>query len=90
LMVLLYFDWFGSLEELKEWEETQKVILVKNKGIKFRGRYGPLNRKFHFAWVFETESYDKLIEVLMDPKNPPRDYKKLTHGAFEILQGPFP
>ena len=38
--------------------------------------------------MFETESYDKLIEILMDPKNPHRDYKKLTHGTFEILRGP--
>jgi len=24
----------------------------------------------------------------MDPKNPPRDYAKLTHGTFEMLRGP--
>jgi hypothetical protein len=38
--------------------------------------------------MFETESCDKLMEFLMDAKNPPRDYKKLTHGTFEILRGP--
>jgi len=25
---------------------------------------------------------------LMDPEAPPRDFKKLTHGTFEILRGP--
>jgi hypothetical protein len=38
--------------------------------------------------LFETESYDKLMEALMDPKAWHRDYKKLTHGTFEILRGP--
>jgi len=38
--------------------------------------------------MFEVESYDKLYEALTGPEMPPRDYKKLTHGVFEILSGP--
>jgi hypothetical protein len=88
VIVLFYFDWFGSAEELNEWEKMLQTAVGKGSGIKYRGTYAPDNKKFHFVAMFETKSYDKLMECLLDPKNPPRDYKKLTHGMFEILRGP--
>jgi hypothetical protein len=65
-----------------------KIQSTKGGGVKYRGTYAPDNRKFHFVGMFETESYGRLMEILMDPENPPRDYTKLTHGTFEILRGP--
>jgi len=88
VIVLLYFDWFGSTEELKEMEEVLTAACAKAAGVEYKGRYAPDNRKFHFVYVYNVESYEKLLEVLLDPKMPPRDYKKLTHGMFEILRGP--
>jgi hypothetical protein len=67
---------------------TKIQSATKGGGVKYKGTYAPDNRKFHFVGMFETESYDRLMEILMDPKNPPRDYTKLTHGTFEILRGP--
>lgn len=87
MMVLFYFDWFGTAEELDELEKTLTTAATKG-GINYKGTYAPDNRKFHFVGVFETKSYDKLIKILTDPKNLSRDYKKLTHGTFEILRGP--
>ncbi len=87
MIVLFYFDWFGSAKELGDMEKTL-MTTAKGSGVKYMGTYAPDNRKFHFVGMFETESYDQLIQILMDPKNPPRDYKKLTHGTFEILRGP--
>jgi len=88
VIVLLYFDWFGTAEELKELDEKVMAACAKVEGVEYRGRYAPDNRKYHFVWLFEVESYDKLSEVLTGPKAPPRDYKKLTHGTFEMLRGP--
>jgi len=88
VIVLLYFDWFGTAEELKEMEEKMTAACAEVGGVEYEGRYAPDNRKYHFVYVFEVESYDKLLEVLTSPKMPPRDYKKLTHGTFEILRGP--
>ena len=88
MIVLLYFDWFGAVEELKEMEGKMIAAFARAEGVEYKGRYGPDNRKFHFVYVFETKSYEKLLDVLTDPKMPPRDYKKLTHGTFEILRGP--
>jgi len=88
VIVLLYFDWFGTAEELKKSEEKLTAACAELDGVEYKGRYAPDNRKYHFVWLFEVESYDKLLEVLTGPKAPPRDYKKLTHGTFEILRGP--
>lgn len=88
MIVLLYFDWFGTVEELGALEEQTETVYAKADGVEFKGRYAPDNRKFHFVYVYETESYGRLLEVLMDPEAPPRDFKKLTHGTFEILRGP--
>ena len=88
MIVLLYFDWFGTAKELKEFEEKMTAACAEAKGVGYKGRYAPDSRKFHFVYMFEVESYDRLFEVLMGPKMPPRDYKKLTHGTFEVLRGP--
>jgi len=88
MIVLLYFDWFGTAEELEELDERMKAACAEADGVDYKGRYAPDNRKFHFVSMFEVESYDKLFEALTGPEMPPRDYKKLTHGVFEILSGP--
>ena len=88
MIVLLYFDWFGTVKELEEFEEEAAIVYAKEDGVEFKGRYAPDNRKFHFVYVYETYSYGRLLEVLMSKQMPPRDFKKITHGTFEILRGP--
>ena len=86
MLVLLYFDWFGTAEELKEGEEKMAATCAKVDGVEYKGRYYPHNRKYHFVYLFEVESFQKLLETV--GAKTPRDYKKLTHGEFEILDGP--
>ncbi len=88
MLVLLYFDWFGTPEELKTFDRETKAAIAHAGGVRFRGRYAPDNREFHFVDVFETESYEKLLGALTGPNAPRRDYSKLTHGVFELLRGP--
>ena len=88
MIVLLYFDWFGTAEELREVEEKLTAVCAEVGDVEYKGRYAPDNRKFHFVYMFEVKSYEKVLEVLTGPEMPPRDYKKLTHGTFEILRGP--
>lgn len=88
MIVLLYFDWFGTAGELEELEEKLISLFAQADVVEYKGRYAPDNRKFHFVYVFEVESYDRLMEVLTGREMPPRDYRKLTHGTFEILRGP--
>ena len=77
MIVLLYFDWFETAEELSEIEDKMAAICAKKEGVEYRGRYSPDNRKFHFVYMFEAENYEKILEILTDPEMPPRDYKVL-------------
>jgi len=82
MIVLAYFDWYGTEQELKELDEIIDKECAKIDGMKNLGRYGPHNRKYHFCRVFETDTYPL-------PSLPvPRDYNKMTHWVSEILQGP--
>ena len=85
MLVLLYFDWFGTAEELKEGEEKMATACDEVDGVEYKGRYYPHNRKYHFVYLFEVESFQKLLETV--GAEAPRDYKKLTHGQFELLAG---
>ncbi len=87
MIVLFYFDWFGSQKELSQMEKSMTGAF-KGSGIKYMGTFAPDNRKFHYVAMYETKSYDRFMEAMMNPKFPPRDYNKLTHGTFEILRGP--
>ncbi len=62
MIILLYFDWTGSRKELKEWND-RIVESCKNSGVKYNGLYGPHNEKWNFVSMFETESYDKFLEM---------------------------
>jgi hypothetical protein len=86
VIVLFYFDWFGSQKELSEMEKSMTTAL-KGSGIKYEGTYAPDMRKFHYVAIYETNSYDKFMEALLKGTTR-RDYKKLTHGTFEVLRGP--
>ena len=68
MIVLLYFDWFGAVEELKEMEGKMIGAFARTDGVEYKGRYAPDNRKFHFANMFETKSYEKVLESLQIQK----------------------
>ncbi len=78
----MYFDWFGTAEELKELDEAIKAYSDEHDGIKYKGRYGPHGRKFHWVRIFETDTYP------LPPAPRPRDYNKQTHVVLEIFSGP--
>jgi len=36
--VLLYFDWFGTTEELEELEEKMIAVFAQADGVEYKGR----------------------------------------------------
>jgi hypothetical protein len=80
LKILLYFDWTGSRKDVKAWDEKVSNACEET-GVTYMGLYGSQNEKWNFTALFDTESYDKFIE--MARKVPRPSY--MSHYITEIL-----
>ena len=80
MKVLVYFDWTGSRKELKEWVEKILEACGETE-VEYEGLYGPLNEKWNYVGIFETESYDEFRR--MTRKVSRRPY--MTHTVSNIL-----
>ena len=61
LLVLYYFRWIGTSEELQEFVTRAKSI-CDEKGVKFVGLFAPTS-EWNAVAVLEGPSYDKVIEA---------------------------
>lgn len=88
MIIINYFDYFGDEEGLRKWDEDVKRACEKTKGVTYLGRYSSHQARYHWAWFFEAESYDRLAEA--DSKvTIVRDRNLLTHTVEEMFSGPF-
>jgi len=83
MIVINYFDWFGSQEELEKVNEAWRKACEETEGIKSTKLYTSHQARYHYAWIIKTDSYDKVMEA--NSKMPPRDRNKLTHAVTEIF-----
>ena len=86
MLLVEYFDWMGTEKELKEIDDEIKKIASSKKDIKYLGRYSPHQKKFQWCWVFESDSYDKLIGPSMLKGG--RNFKLMPYGSVEVFSGP--
>lgn len=87
MYVLCHFDWYGNEEGLKNldklWEEGAK----KTKGAEFKGRFGPLNQKYHWTMIVEVKdlrTWDDYQDKFSSYK---RDYKNLSSVVYDFYSG---
>jgi len=83
LLELLYFNWAGKPEELKELLGRVKRISGGIKGVEFKGLFTPMS-EWHYVLLFESPSHEKVLEVhrtyMKKYGHPPT-----TLGKVEIL-----
>ena len=80
LIILIYFDWMGNRTELKEYNEKIKQACGKF-GVHYLGIYGPMNLKWNYVNIFETDSFDRFLQMGRQvPRHP-----KMPHHIAEIL-----
>lgn len=84
LLVAIYFDWKGTNEELKEYEEKIKKACSETEDIEYKGLYAPHQKKYHWVRYLKVKDYWKWMSH-MSSKGPPRDRKKLTHSQIEVF-----
>lgn len=62
MIVLFYYNWNGTVEEMYEWEKQVKKDFDGRgeEGVKIKGMYTPSN-PWNRVWIYETDSVDKLF-----------------------------
>ncbi len=85
MLVLYYFNWAGSSEELTEFIGMVNSV-YKTEGISFKGLFVP-NSEWNFAMLYETKSFDKAIEAFRSglKKYGDKWMSKVTVSKNEIL-----
>jgi hypothetical protein len=78
--ILLYFDWDGSRKELKAHDEKMKKAAEETK-VEYLGLYGSMTEKWNYVWLFDTDSYDRFIEMAIKVPRP----NQLKHYIIEGL-----
>jgi hypothetical protein len=63
LLILQHFEWFGTEEELKAYDESWKKFCDTVDGVELKGRYMPDTRRFHWTYLIKADSYDKFVEA---------------------------
>ncbi len=62
MLVLYYFNWIGTSEELKELIGMVTSVFKATEGISFKGLFMP-NSEWNYALLYETMSFDKALEA---------------------------
>ena len=83
MLVILYYDWFGTEEGLEEWK-TAWEIACKEAGIKSSKHYTSHQARYHYAYLMKMDSYDGIMNA-MGKMTLPRDRNVMTHSVLEIL-----
>ena len=83
MIVITYFDWFGTPEELEKFNEAWRKVCEEAEGVKSTKLYTSHQARYHYAWITKTDSYDAVSEA--NSKMPPRDRNVMTHAVTEIF-----
>ena len=57
MMVLMHFDWNGTEDSLKKFDESGKKIAAKIDGAEFIARLSPQNKKYHWTSFYKYKDY---------------------------------
>jgi len=84
MLVIRYFDWFGTREQLEELMSATNKAVEKTPGTKFLGRFGAMSKKWHLAIVIEVKDWATWAEYLKNYQYQ-RDYKTMPYFEIEFL-----
>jgi len=63
LLMLYYFNWAGTPEELKEFAERMKGIIEGTEGVELTGLFVPTS-EWHYVMVMKSTNYEKTLQVM--------------------------
>jgi hypothetical protein len=83
MYILWYFDWFGPIEELDEWEKKLKKLYDGSDGVELLGRFVPHNQKFHWTRIYKAKDFNAWVNRKMLSQPFKRDIKVMTHALID-------
>ena len=85
MYILEHFDWFGDPKELEKWDKIWKKHYDGSADVKFMGRKGPHNKKYHWTnfWKVKNLSTWENRTWPEETKDFKRDYKVYSHIEYE-------
>ena len=63
MLMLYYFNWAGTPEELKEFTERMKSIIKGTEGVEYNGLFIPTS-EWHYVLVMKATNYEKSLQVM--------------------------
>jgi hypothetical protein len=84
MLVIRYFNWLGTTEQLEEFTSAMKKAVKKTPGTKYLGRFGAMNHNWHFASVTEVKDWETWAEFIKNVDYQ-RDYKTMPNFVIEFL-----
>jgi hypothetical protein len=86
MMVLMHFDWNGSEEALKKFDESAKKTAAKIEGAEFIGRLSPQTMKYHWTHFYKFKDYSTYQKYSDAWSSEYKRPAELTHGEYDFFQ----
>lgn len=85
MLILFYFRWIGTPEELKEFVGRMKNISDGIEGIDLKGVFTPPTSEWNACMLYEATSFEKGIETYRTYNQKYGPNPKLPLGHAELL-----
>ena len=63
MLMLYYFNWAGTSEELREFAGRMKNIIKETEGVELSGLFIPTS-EWHYVLVMKATNYEKSLQVM--------------------------
>ncbi len=63
MLMLYYFNWAGTSEELREFAGRMRSIIDGIEGVEFSGLFIPTS-EWHYVLVMKATNYEKSLQVM--------------------------
>ncbi len=63
MLMLYYFNWAGTSEELREFAGRMRSIIDGTEGVEFSGLFIPTS-EWHYVLVMKATNYEKSLQVM--------------------------
>jgi hypothetical protein len=84
MIVIGYFNWLGTNEQLEEYVKAVKKHFEQNPEAKFLGKYAPVTKVYNWAYFWDVKDWAAWQKATEKFKWT-RDYKTLPNFVYDFF-----